>query len=653
MNKSMLVNKKLLAVLAIFSLALFLLFVKVIYIQVFLSDFLIAKAYEQQTRDRLIAPNRGSILDANLVPLATTTTVASISVIHNQIEDKELVARELSRLLEMEFETVLEKVNRRVALERIATKVDLDIAATIRGLNLSGVVVDEDIARVYPYSTLAAQVIGFVGRDNQGIIGLEARYDEYLRGRPGRILTETDVRGLLVDDSQTFRIAPIDGYHLVTSLDLTIQQYAEQTISSAVGLRNAARGSIIVMNPNNGAIYAMANYPDFDLNDPFTINDLELATNWRNISQQQQMDYLNQMWRNFSINDTFEPGSTFKIITAAIGMEEGVLTMDSRFTCNGYHVVGGRQIRCWRHPRSHGNIDFLEGITVSCNPVFMIIGEQVGAERFFHYMNHFTLNRPTGIDLPGEASGIMHRLENVGSVELATMSFGQSFQITPLQLLASISSTINGGYAIRPHVGNRIIDEEGNIITNLEQTQGQRLVSDETVANLRYALQNVVYDGTGNKAYIPGFRIGGKTATSEKLPRRMGNYIASFVSFAPAENPQVITFVLIDEPRGLYYGGQVAGPVMHELLSNVLPHMGIEIIYNEEEQQELELTTLVTVPDVVGMSEQEAIIILNDYGLQMRTNGEGSQILSQFPVAGEQVNENEEVIVYLGNVNWQ
>jgi len=653
MEKSMLANKKLLTVLAVFLLALFLLFARVVYIHVFLSDFLIAKAYEQQTRDRLIAPNRGEILDRHMTPLATTMTVASVSVIHNQITDKENVARQLSTALEMDFDTVLEKVSRRVALERIATKVPREVGAAIRALNLEGVVVDEDTLRVYPFSTLAAQVIGFVGRDNQGIVGIEAKYDSYLKGTPGRILTETDVRGLLVNDSQTFRLAPIDGYHLVTHIDVTIQQYAEQTIATAVNYRNAKRGSIIVMNPNTGAIYAMANYPDFDLNDPFTINNDELAQVWRQFTQQQQMDHLNQMWRNFSINDTFEPGSTFKIITAAMGMEEELLTLDTRFNCSGSHTVGGVSIRCWRHPRSHGNIDFLEGMTISCNPVFMVIGEQIGAERFFHYLERLGLREPTGIDLPGEASSIMHKLDNVGPVELATMSFGQSFQITPLQLMSSISSIINGGYRITPHVGGRVVDNTGNVITDLTQPQGERVVQESTVADLRLALENVVYDGTGNKAYLPGFRIGGKTATSEKLPRRQGRYIASFVSFAPAENPQVIAFVLIDEPKGAYYGGQVAGPVMKELLSHVLPHMGIEVRYKEAEQldEAIDTPTLVTVPNLVGLSVTDATALLEPLELSLRIGGEGAVILAQFPQAGEQVNPDQQITVQLGNLN--
>ena len=646
MEKSILTNKKLLLVLACFMFALAIIFFRVLYIQTFLASDLQKRAYEQQTRDRLISPNRGAILDRNLSPLATTQTVASVSVIYNQIENRELVAKELSRILEMDFDTVYEKVNRRVALERIKARVPTEAAQIIRDLDLSGIVVDEDIQRVYPYSTLAAQVIGFVGGDNQGIIGLEAKYDEYLKGTPGRILTETDARGLLLNDGQTFRIPPINGNSLVTSLDLTVQQYAEQTISTAVRNRNALRGSIIVMNPNNGQIYAMANYPDFDLNDPFTINDETLQQGWHTFSHGQQMDYLNQMWRNFTINDTFEPGSTFKVLTATMGLEQGLVDMSSMFVCNGYHTVGGRQIRCWRFPRNHGSIDFLEGIKISCNPVFMVIAERLGAEVFYEYMQYFGFTQKTGVDLPGEASGIMHKLENIGPVELATMSFGQSFQITPLQLMSSIASVINGGYKITPHIGTRIVDHNMQLLTDLSRPQGESIVSFETSQLLRNALEQVVYDGTGNKSYIPGLRIGGKTATSEKLPRRSGNYIASFVSFAPAENPQVMSFVLVDEPQGLYYGGQVAGPIMQELLSNVLPHMGIEVLYYEEEL-ELNIPMLVHVPSLIGLTLQQAQEALQQQGLQAIVSGEGDIVVAQFPIASEEVNKGEEVIVFV------
>lgn len=647
---NILVKKKLLFIMGVFSVTLIILFARIFYIQTIRADFLQTRAYEQQTRDRLIAPNRGSILDRNMVPVATTETVASISVIHNQLEDEEEVARVLSEKLEMDYNEVLEKVSRRVALERIQTKVDKDLADEIGRLGLKGVVIDEDIRRVYPYSNLASQVIGFVGSDNQGIVGLEARYEEYLKGTSGKILTETDVRGREVSFSQSYRIPPVDGYHLVTSLDVVMQQYAEQTLQKAVENKEARRGSIILMNPQNGEIYAMANYPDFDLNQPFTINNSELEEQWPTLTYEERNNHLNQMWRNFSINDTYEPGSTFKIITAAAGMEEGLVTLDTMFTCNGYHVVGGRQVKCWRFPRNHGSLNFIEGIKVSCNPVFMKIAEDLGAEVFYEYLIKFGLNQKTGIDLPGEAVGIMHNLENVGPLELATMSFGQSFQITPLQLLTSVSTVINGGYRVTPNVGVRLIDNEGAVIENLEQEQGEQIISTETSELMKTSLERVVYEGTGNKTYIPGYRIGGKTATSEKLPRGNGKYVASFLAFAPAENPQVLALVLIDEPQGVYYGGQVAGPIMNELLTNVLPYLGIEPIYNEEELL-MDEVVQVEVPNLVNMPLKDAQTILQELELEVDVMGEGEIIISQFPISGDYVNKGENIKIYLHSSN--
>ena len=643
---SIMAKKKQLFIAGSFCFALMVLFVRVFYIQSAKAEFLQEKAYEQQTRDRLIAPNRGAILDRNMVALATTETVASVSVIHSQIEDKEMVARVLSEKLEMDYDTVLEKVSRRVALERIKTKVDRDLANEIGRLGLKGVVIDEDIKRIYPYSNLASQVIGFVGRDNQGIVGLEAKYDEFLKGTSGKILTETDVRGREVDFSQSYRIPPIDGYNLIVSLDVVVQQYAEQTLQKAVENKEAIRGSIIVMNPQNGEIYAMANYPDFDLNDPFTINNEDLQSIWSTFTYEEQNNHLNQMWRNFSINDTYEPGSTFKILTAAAGMEEGFVDLNSMFNCNGYHVVGGRQIKCWRYPRNHGSVNFIEGIMVSCNPVFMEIAEVMGAEVFYDYMELFGLKRRTGIDLPGEAVGIMHQLDKVGPVELATMSFGQSFQITPLQLLNSVSSVINGGFSITPHVGLRFVDDSGSVVQELGQGRGEQIITTETSEMLKLSLEKVVYEGTGNKAYIPGYRIGGKTATSEKLPRRSGKYIASFLSFAPAENPQVLALVLIDEPQGVYYGGQVAGPVMQELLANILPYLGIEEIFNEQELQ-MDEVMQIEVPNILDMPLGEAEKLLTEIGLGITVVGAGSNIETQFPIAGVRVNKGERIKVFV------
>jgi len=640
---TILMKKRLLIFLFLASIGWLILFARVVYIQVVLGEDLQSKAYEQQTRDRLIAPKRGSILDRNGVGLALTETVNTISVIPIQVKQKEETAKYLSDILELEYDTVLEKVKQNVALVRIKNKVDKQIALEIRKKAMPGIVVDEDIKRVYPYSSLASQVLGFVGKDNQGIIGLESKYNEYLQGKAGKILTLTDSRGLTVDNAQE-RIAPEDGKTLVTSIDVVVQQYAEQTLAKAVEAKGAKNGIIIVMNPQNGEVYAMANYPSFDLNDPFTINNEELASIWGNMSEQEKNDALNQMWRNTAINDTYEPGSTFKTITSSAGLEEGVVTPESSFVCNGYYVAGDRQIKCWRYPRTHGAETFVQGVQNSCNPVFMIVAERMGAEIFADYMTKFGFREKTGIDLPGEAVGIIHKTENIGPVELATMSFGQSFQITPLQLLRAVSAIINGGNLITPHIATEILDENGTVVQTFEYEKGRQVISQNTSEQMKKILESVVSEGTGNKAYIPGYRIGGKTATSEKLPRRSGKYIASFLTFAPAENPQVLSLVLINEPQGNYYGGSVAGPVMKELLQNILPYMGIETIYSQKELEMKEVQKII-VPDFVGMTVQEAKKALYEQEIDYEIQGEGETITSQFPKSGEEVNKNTKILL--------
>ena len=505
--------------------------------------------------------------------------------------------------------------------------------------------IDEDIKRIYPNENMASQVIGFVGKDNQGIIGLEAKYDEYLKGKQGKILTETDARGVELKNGIQERVAPTNGYTLVTSLDINMQKYAEQTLAKVVEAKGAKRGSIILMNPQNGEIYAMANEPDFNLNEPFTINNEDLKANWDNMSQKEKNDALNQMWRNFSINDTYEPGSTFKVMTSAMGLNEKIITPDTHFNCGGGKTVAGRYIKCWRSPRSHGSQTFTQGVQNSCNPVFMEVGEQLGVDKFYHYMQLFGFNEKTGVDLPGEAIGIMHKKEKVGPVELATMSFGQSFQITPLQLLRAISSVINGGELITPHFGTKIIDENGNIIEELNYEKGRRTVSEEVSEQMKIILESVVSEGTGNKTYIPGFRIGGKTATSEKLPRRSGKYIASFCAFSPAENPQVIALVLIDEPQGVYYGGQVAGPVMKELLENILPYMNIEKKYTEKELK-MEETQEITVPNLINFDINDAKNLLNEQKINFEIVGENNVVRTQFPPPDEIINYDEKIILY-------
>ena len=638
------VKKKLLFFLFMSQLGFMILVAHVAYIQIWQSEELQSKAYEQQTRDRLISPKRGSIVDRNGVGIAMTETVNAVSVIHAQVKDEEATAKYLAEKLELDYDTVLKKVQQRVALVRIKTKVDKEIAMEIRKADIPGVVIDEDIRRVYPYSDLAAQVIGFVGKDNQGIIGLEAKYDEYLEGKAGKILTLTDSKGLEVKSEQE-RIAPVEGGNLVTSLDVVIQQYAEQTIEKAVLAKQAKNGLIVVLNPQNGEIYAIANYPSFDLNNPFEINNEELAASWSTLGEKEKNDALNKMWRNTALCDTYEPGSTFKIVTSSAGLEEGVVTPDSGFSCNGFHIAGDRRIKCWRFPRTHGAQTFTQGVQNSCNPVFMVVAERLGAEKFYEYMIKFGFAEKTGIDLPGEAVGIMHKKDNIGPVELATMSFGQSFQITPLQLLRAASAIVNGGHLITPHVGVSIADADGNTIETLSYPQGNQVISKETSEKMKTILESVVAEGTGNKTYIPGYRIGGKTATSEKLPRRSGKYIASFMSFAPAENPQIMALVLIDEPQGVYYGGTVAGPVMKELMGNVLPYIGITPEYTEKELA-LEEVQKIEVPSLTGLTVGEAQKTLRDLKLTCQMNGEGETVLKQFPVAGEQVNSGGKVLIY-------
>ncbi len=619
---------------------------RLVYIELFDAGFLQPMAYEQQSRDRLISPVRGSILDRNNVGIAVSESVCSVSAVPVQVIQKEETAKELCQMLDLEYDDVIKKLSENVALVRIKSKIDIETAHEIRQKALPGINVDDDVKRVYPFKNLAAQVIGFAGRDNQGVTGLEAKYDEYLAGKPGKILTVTDSRGVKISDEQR-RVPPQNGNNIVTTIDTTIQRYAEQTISKAVEAKEAKRGIIIVLNPQNGEIYAMANYPDFDLNEPFKINEPELESIWDTMTSKEKNDALNQMWRNTAINDTYEPGSTFKIITSSAGLEEKAVTVNDSFVCNGYYIAGDRQIKCWRYPRTHGHETFIQGVQNSCNPVFMAVAQRLGAEKFYDYMVKFGFKSKTGVDLPGEAVGIIHKLENIGPVELATMSFGQSFQITPLQLLRAASAIVNGGNLITPHFAKYVTDENGKVVHEFEYPLGEQIISKETSDTMRMILESVVSEGTGNKAYIPGFRLGGKTATSEKLPRRSGKYIASFMSFAPAENPQVMAIVLIDEPKGVYYGGTVAGPVMKELMSNILPYFGIEPIYNDTEK-ELDETKKAVVPYVTGLDIKEAKKLIDDAELTYVLNGEGNIVKSQFPPEGAEVNIKSSVIITVG-----
>lgn len=638
-------KKRIILCSALFSLALVGLIIRLGYVQIAMGSFLQDKAYEQHTRDRLIAPTRGTIYDRTGKVLARSGSVATIGVVHAQIEDPAMVAKILSEKLEMKYEEVYKKVTKRVAFERIKTKVDKEVADEIRNMNLPGVKVDEDSKRFYPFQSLAAQVIGFVGKDNQGIVGLEVQYDSYLKGTEGKILMETNGKGERRQEEVEVRKEPENGTHLVTSLDVTLQQYAEQAIEKVVLEKQAKRGTIVLMNPQNGEIYSMANYPTYDLNDPFTINDEELLQAWHTYTYKEQQDYLNQMWRNFTINDTYEPGSTFKVFTAAMGLEQGVITPESEFNCNGSKLVGGRTIKCWRSPRNHGHQTFVEGVQNSCNPVFMEVGERLGTTIFHNYMIQYRFKQKTGIDLPGEAVGIMYSAEKMGPVELATMSFGQSFQITPLQLLTSASAVINGGYVITPHIGKAIVDDGGNTLQVFEYDKGEQIISSKTSEQMKSILESVVSEGTGNKAYIPGYRIGGKTATSQKLPRGSGKYIASFLAFAPAENPQVIALVLIDEPKGVYYGGAVAGPVMKDILANALPYLGVEPVYTEAESALAE-TQEVTVPDFRSLTKKDAQNLAYTSTVLIEFIGSGEQVISQLPMPGEKVNKNSKILLY-------
>ena len=638
------IRKKVLVIMFMF-FGIFVLYMgRILYIQVVRGEYLQELAFEQQTRDRLIRPTRGSIYDRNMIELAATETVASVSVIYAQMHDVPEVARILAQVLSLDEAATLEKISQRVALVRVAQKIDKEIADKLRQMNIPGVVVDEDIRRVYPFGSLASHMIGFVGRDNQGIIGLEAKYDSYLMGEAGRILTQTDVGGRQLPDGRQYRIPPVDGYDLVLTIDAVLQAYAEQTIELLVQQKNATRGVIILMNPMNGQIYALANKPDFDLNDPFTIQDPALSSVWDTLSSEEQSNALNQMWRNFAINDTYEPGSTFKIVTSAAGLAEGLITLDTPFSCSGSLTVGGRQIKCWRSPRSHGGQTFMQGVQNSCNPVFMAIGEKLGAELFHEYLLRFGFDQRTGIDLPGEAVGIMYSAEKMGPVELATMAFGQSLTITPLQLVRAAAATINGGYLVTPHVGMRLIDSNGNVAQEIAPPIGEQILPAEVSDTMRFILESVVAVGTGQRTYIPGFRVGGKTATSQKLPRGSGKYISSIMAFAPADMPRVVALVLVDEPQGTYYGGQVTGPVMQVLLQNVLPYLGVKPVYNEVEETSPN-TLPVLVPDLRGLSRQEALTLLKESNLGYLITGEGNVVIEQFPMAGELVNQRENVIL--------
>lgn len=542
------------------------------YLMVYDAEYYQELAQDLHEREREIKAARGEIVDRNGVVLATNETVCTISVIHSQVEDAELVAEVLAEELGLDLDEVREKVEKVSSMEKIKTNVDKETGDRIRNYDLAGVKVDEDYKRYYPFDELASKVLGFTGGDNQGIIGLEVRYDEYLKGTNGTILTVTDARGVELEGVAEDRIEPVAGETLQVSLDYNIQAYCEQAAMKVMEEKQADSVSVLLMNPQNGEIYAMVNVPEFNLNEPFELNT---GTDADDLSDEELQDALNQMWRNGCINDTYEPGSTFKIITSSACLEEGVVSLDDTFTCPGYRIVEDRKIRCHK-TGGHGTETFVQGLQNSCNPVFMDIGMRLGSDRFYDYFEQFGLLELTNIDLPGEAGTIMHKKEDIGTVELATMTFGQSFQITPIQMATTVSSLINGGKRVTPHLGMAVLDENGKMIEEFEYESRDGIISEETSETMRMLLKSVVEEGSGKNGYIEGYSIGGKTATSQTLPRSANKYIASFIGFAPAEDPQVLGMVVIHDPQGVYYGGTIAAPVLRDIYDNVLPYLGIE-----------------------------------------------------------------------------
>ena len=561
-------RKKILTVFLGCSLVLVGLFARLVYLMVWEADYYAEKATQLHERERSIKAARGRILDRNGEVLADNRTVCTISVIHNQIEDPEAVIAMLCKELELSEEYVRKRVEKYSSMERVKSNVDKSVGDRIREYEMPGVKVDEDFKRYYPYGELASKVLGFTGGDNQGIIGLEVIYEKYLQGKPGKILTMTDARGIEVETAGERRIEPIGGNDLYISLDRNIQTYATQLAYQAMETKQAKGVSILVMNPQNGEIYAMVNVPEFDLNDPYTLPE----GSGDNLSAQEQQDLLNQMWRNGCINDTYEPGSTFKIITAAAGLESGAVKPTDTFNCPGFIMVEDRKIRCHK-VGGHGAEDFVQGTMNSCNPVFITVGQRIGVERYYSYFRQFGLLDKTGIDLPGEAGTIMHKMENIGPVELATISFGQSFQITPIQLATTAASIVNGGRRITPHFAVRAVTADGKNSQSFTYPVKEHVVSDETSETMRYILEQVVAEGSGKNGAVEGHRVGGKTATSQTLPRGSGKYIASFLGFAPADDPQVLALAIIHNPQGTYYGGQIAAPVVRQLFENILPYL--------------------------------------------------------------------------------
>lgn len=576
-------RKRLFVILIAFCVILTIITVKLIYIMTLRAEDYGYRARAVQERERSIKAKRGSIYDRNGIVLAGNQAVCSISVIHNQVKDPETVIRVLSEKLELEESDVRARVEKKSVREKIKSNVDKELADEIREMNLAGVMIDEDYKRYYPYDTLASHVLGFTGSDNQGIVGLEVYYDDLLMGEMGSINTLTNARGEEVENRSERRVEGAAGQNLVTSIDINIQQYITEKAMEVLEKKQAKRVCIVVMNPQNGEIYALADVPEYNLNDPFTLN--------YETGEQVTQDMRNRMWRNYCISDTYEPGSTFKIVTATTAFEQGVLRVDDSFYCPGYHIVEDRRIRCHK-VTGHGAETFRDGIMNSCNPVFMTVGERIGVDGFYEGLNKLGLFETTGVDLPGEANSIFHKKENVGPVELATMSFGQSFQITPLQLMRAAAAVVNGGTLITPHFGVYITDENNTITEVLKYETKTGAVSTTTSDTMKELLEAVVAEGTGHRAYIEGYRIGGKTATSEKLPRSENRYISSFLGFSPANDPQIMTLLLIDEPQGVYYGGTIAAPVVGEIYDNILSYLGIKKEYTDGPEKEETISIL-------------------------------------------------------------
>ena len=555
---------------------------RLLYLMVWRAEYYEEAATRLHERERSIKAARGRILDRNGVVLADNKMVCTVSVIHNQIEEPEQVIAILVKELGISEEEARKRVEKYSSIERVKSNVDKTVGDRIREYDLAGVKVDEDYKRYYPYGDLASKVLGFTGGDNQGIIGLEVVYEEILQGDPGMILTITDAKGIEVDTAGERRVEPVPGMDLRISIDRNIQEYATQLAAQACATKEADSVYIVAMNPQNGEILAMVNYPEFDLNDPYTLPELTevkedgsvVAVDPDTLTAEQKQEKLNAMWRNGCINDTYEPGSTFKIITAAAGLEAGVVKLTDQFSCPGFRVVDDRKIRCHK-VGGHGGETFLQGAMNSCNPVFIDVGLRLGVDNYYKYFTQFGLKGKTGIDLPGEAATIMHKKENMGNVELATVAFGQSFQITPMQLVTTAASIVNGGNRVTPHFGVEAVSADGTSVHKFTYPVKEGIVSPETSETMRFILEQVVAEGSGKKATVEGFRIGGKTATSEKLPRSLKKYISSFLGFAPANDPKVIALITIDEPEGIYYGGTIAAPVVGDLFKNILPYLGI------------------------------------------------------------------------------